>query len=270
MDQCLDPSVPTRLALPERKSKKPSELVMRGSIEGNKCLAHVAMKQAKERARMFFRRNKSTPALAKENQHFTAKTWDDETVLWLMAQKRLDVSITQITKSNGQGRSTTFALEKSEYDVSGLILHPKYIAVRIEFTSEAPDERGIGITMAGSHKCSQDILENGALRRKEVSVPVLTFSIGDPQHKTSEMLREAMRDALLSNQTHCHLRIWKNENETWDQNEPDAWRRLPILGCYGWATLRSPRLPDWAMPVFSAGFCLDHLPDYPSQFQSRE
>jgi hypothetical protein len=213
---------------------------------------------------MLFRKKKEMVAATEaKKSEFAGVPWDENTLNWVVKQKSFDVKINHVSLTRGVGADYhgNRLQVRNPYQISGLILWPKYIVVEFEFG----EQEDFGSFTYDSFEHRITVQENGRGKWLDVHVPVLRFFLSG-KSDIGRMIFEAHRDSVLCGRTNSVVRLWKREGEGGmsSEDKEKGWSynsRYGVLGCYVWNELQSKELPRWAVPRFDDRFSLDDMPE---------
>lgn len=209
---------------------------------------------------MFFKKRKigNLPGRLIELAPLSEIAWDDKTLNWIAESNRLDVRVTHISKtvSLGQTRVDEEFRNTSEWEIHGVMTHPKFIPVNITFTTDEKQFGGFSYNQTGDRDF------NG----RKISLPILELWLLDRDEQKAKLLYTALHDAIISGRKYIGVRFWKKKGDglmTQTDNEYgySYESRYVILGMVVWPELQADRLPKWAVPMDQNDFSLDALPE---------
>jgi hypothetical protein len=193
-----------------------------------------------------------------------AVAWDEKTVQHFGKATAFNVKITCITKRFGFGASSdTLAfpsvhqpLEPTVYEISGIVMGPKYVLANLTFDTRQNKNNDFGGWGYNLYNPT-----NGP------EALCLDFSVYDRENKIAEALYESHRSALASGERASSVRFFKREGDgAMSVGEIADGRFLvdgggyPLLGMLVWSVYQSNRLPRWAMPFADREYSTEDLP----------
>jgi hypothetical protein len=209
---------------------------------------------------MFFKRHRRINCITKWGPIKSEITWDDETLEWIAKSEQLNVRLTNISRTASLGKQphsfNDWEETASTWEVHGLLNFPKFIVVRISFTTDKKEFGGF----------SYNSLDDQTFNGRKLNLPLLEVWLSDENEQKALLLNAALRDAIISSRKSAGVRLFKKPGEglmtpTDKEHGYSYESRYTILGLVTWQELQADKLPKWAVPTDRKDFSLDDLPE---------
>jgi hypothetical protein len=202
---------------------------------------------------MLFRKKSVKERLTKNWGSLREVAWDDETVERIAESEVLKVNVTHIQRTTGSGVNRRRIFEqRTDWQVHGVMAYPKFVQVRITFTTDAGEFGGFNYNL-------EETLDDPS-----ITLPLLEVWLSDENEQKALILNDALRDAILSGRKSAHVRFFKNRGEGLmtqvDKEKGYPSDRYAILGMITSQELHAGSLPRWGLPTDHRYFSIYHLP----------
>jgi hypothetical protein len=209
---------------------------------------------------MFFKRQRKINSITKWGPIKSEIAWDDETLEWIAKSEQLNVRLTNISRTASHGKRPHSFNDWDEtattWEVHGLLTYPKFIVVKISFTTDQKQFGGFFYNRS----------DNETFNGRKLNLPLLEVWLSDENEQKALLLNAALRDAIISSRKSAGVRLFKKPGEglmtpTDKEHGYSYESRYTILGLVTWQELQADRLPKWAVPTDRKDFSLDDLPE---------